>query len=145
MSRNPSINSPINRDKSRELADKVLAILVPEMHKCLPEIEACDPWELTSSVMRDGVTQWTLLLACTERSKNGHSNHACARIWVTPSLKVKVDFKVKVGWTNGQDHFYPVTAGKVKSFSAMDHPVVLGRNIVSHIMESFLVAKRSPQ
>ena len=129
MSRNPTPKpyTPVQLAKAREILDKVLALLVPYMLKCLPEIEACDPWELSSRVMRGGVTQWTLMIACTERRENGYSNHACARIWVTPSLKIKVD------WTHGQGHNYPITTGSVKSFSATNHPDVTFRNIVRHI------------
>jgi len=128
MSRNISVNSSPNRVEARELCDKLLALLVPSMLEYMPEIEACDPWDLYSRTMRDGVTEWTLEIVCTERRENGYSNHACARIWVTPNLKVKV------AWTHGQGHFYPPTKGSVKSFAVTTDPNVMFRNIVKHIV-----------
>lgn len=85
------------------LVDELLGSALSRAIPALPAIEGCDPWELTSRVYR-GRTRYTLTIACSERRRNGGSNHAFAEIWFT-------DSGLKCSWSHGQGHHYAKTPG----------------------------------
>jgi hypothetical protein len=89
--------------KARARLDELLGKLLERALPTLPAIEGCDPWELTSRVYR-GRTRYTLTIACSERRRNGGSNHAFAEIWYT-------DNTMRCAWSHGQGHHYEPTPG----------------------------------
>ena len=89
--------------EARTKLDVVLGKLLERALPTLPAIEACDPWELTSRRSR-GRTRYTLTIACSERRRNGYSNHAFAEIWFTDNV-------LKCAWSHGQGHHYEETPG----------------------------------
>lgn len=93
----------------------------------LPVIEGCDPWELTSRDHR-GRTRYTLTIACSERRRNGYSNHAFAEIWWTGSA-------FKCAWTHGQGHYYDETAGNTRSFKPTKGVKVALTQVFAHVRQ----------
>jgi hypothetical protein len=91
--------------EAHTLIDELLGKALERSLPALPAIEACDPWELTSRRSR-GRTRYTLTIACSERRRNGYSNHAFAEIWFT-------DNTLRCAWSHGQGHNYEETSGNI--------------------------------
>ena len=95
-------------EDKRWLAERDIARRLANMLEYLPELEACDPWTLTTTQKR-GKKVWVLEVACTERRENGYSNHARAEVSWTGR-------RIRVNWTHGQGHLYEASPGSSKSF-----------------------------
>lgn len=95
-------------EDARWLAETGIAQDLAIMLDYLPELEACDPWTLTTTQKR-GKKVWVLEVACTERRENGYSNHARAEVSWTGR-------RIRVNWTHGQGHLYEASPGSSKSF-----------------------------